>query len=257
MSKGLVIFSGGQDSTCALFWAKKQYKEVHALFFDYGQRHIAELESARIIASKANVPLHEVDLKGVLLPTNALMDAQQSLKEELQGNNIPKTFVPMRNSLFFVVAFNRALGLGCSSIITGLCKEDANHHPDTTDLFRKQIEQSCNTSLGAESEPIKILAPFATTPKHVVLQTMGHDVDLMEALAYSTTSYSGLYPPTDINNSNLLRAQSFKDAGIPDPLIVRAVWEGVMELPIDAHYSIYRKEATLRETLERLYGKGF
>ena len=44
--KAVVVFSGGQDSTTCLFWALKKYKEVIAVSFDYGQKHILELDCA-------------------------------------------------------------------------------------------------------------------------------------------------------------------------------------------------------------------
>ena len=51
----LVVFSGGQDSTTCLFWAKRNFKKVYALSFLYGQKHEKEVELAREIARKAEV----------------------------------------------------------------------------------------------------------------------------------------------------------------------------------------------------------
>ena len=57
--KALVVFSGGQDSTTCLFWAKKHFDQVYALCFRYGQKHVKEVDIARGIAEKAGVPMAE------------------------------------------------------------------------------------------------------------------------------------------------------------------------------------------------------
>ena len=51
----VVCLSGGQDSTTCLFDALRRYGRVHAVSFDYGQRHHVELGCAAALAAKAGV----------------------------------------------------------------------------------------------------------------------------------------------------------------------------------------------------------
>jgi 7-cyano-7-deazaguanine synthase len=246
-TKALVILSGGQDSTTCLFWAKQKYDEVHAITFDYGQRHKLEIDAARKVAEMAAVASHEVVvLPGILKSTSPLTssaeletytDAHQM--ESVIGNRVELTFVPMRNTFFFVVAVNRAVALGITTLITGICQEDNANYPDCTEQFRAMFEDVVNESLGVFGK-YKILAPLMDMSKvqsvHLAVSLPG----AMEALAYSHTSYDGKYPPTGMNHSNVLRAYGFEVAGVPDPLVVRAYNEGLMGLPNTANYDQMR-----------------
>jgi 7-cyano-7-deazaguanine synthase len=82
-----------------------------------------------------------------------------------------------------------------------------------------------------------LLAPLMNLTKAETVQ-MAHKLPgCWDALAYSHTSYDGTYPPTDMNHANVLRAQGFLEAGLPDPLVLRAWREGLMKLPDTANYS--------------------
>ena len=71
----LVVFSGGQDSTTCLFWAKRNFKKVYALSFLYGQKHEKEVELAREIARKAEVEFDVMDVSFIgSLGHNSLTD---------------------------------------------------------------------------------------------------------------------------------------------------------------------------------------
>lgn len=241
--KVLVVLSGGQDSTTCLFWAKKHFDEVHAVTFDYGQRHRIEIESAKIVARMAEVLSHEIiELPNCLVSASPLTSHNELEKyenaeqmEAVIGNRVELTFVPMRNMLFLTVAMNRAVALGCNTLVTGICQEDNANYPDCREIFRESFEVAANEALGTDRR-FQIWAPLMYLSKAESVQLATELPGCMEALAYSHTSYDGKYPPTDMNHANVLRASGFEKAGVADPLVLRAVEEGLMDLPLTANY---------------------
>ena len=99
--KAIVVFSGGQDSTTCLFWAKERFEEIEAVTFDYGQRHRLEIECAKEIASELGIKHHILDMSLLnQLAPNALTRQDIKVKDGENGE-LPSTFVPGRNLLFF------------------------------------------------------------------------------------------------------------------------------------------------------------
>lgn len=258
-SKALVVLSGGQDSTTCLYWAKAHFDEVHAITFNYGQRHAIEIEAALIVAEMAEVETHEVvDVPNCLVSTSPLLsDAQLELYEnadqmaEVIGNRVELTFVPLRNPFFLTIAANRAVKLDCQNLVTGICQEDNANYPDCTEDFRMAYEFMVNTALGTRDgtkkmeKYIAVHAPLMFCSKAETVRMARGLPGCWEALAYTHTSYDGKFPPTDMNHSNVLRASGFEKAGFPDPLVLRAWRLGLMELPETANYGIVRNNGIL------------
>ena len=145
----LVVFSGGQDSTTCLFWAKREFKEVHALSFRYGQKHEKEVELARRIAEGAGVPFTAMDLPLIgTLGRNALTDTSMPMDERIpDGEEFPNTFVPGRNLFFLSVAAVRARELGIRHIVTGVSQTDYSGYPDCRDNFIKSLNVTLNLAM--------------------------------------------------------------------------------------------------------------
>jgi len=145
--KAIVVFSGGQDSTTCLFWAKNNFKEVIAVSFDYNQKHIAELECAKKIAKELNCEHHILNMKllGQLAP-NALTRNDIEVKAGEKGE-LPTTFVDGRNMLFLTFAAVFAKQLGARHIISGVCETDFSGYPDCRDIFIKSLNVTLNLAM--------------------------------------------------------------------------------------------------------------
>lgn len=145
-NKAIVVFSGGQDSTTCLFYAKKHFKDVILITFNYGQRHDAEIEVAKKIAQEENVEHHILDMSLLSqLTPNAL--TQHDLKIEDTEDGIPNTFVPARNLLFLSFAGALAYQIKAKHIITGVCETDFSGYPDCRDSFIKSMNVTLNLSM--------------------------------------------------------------------------------------------------------------
>lgn len=145
--KAIVVFSGGQDSTTCLFWALKTFKEVEAVTFDYQQRHRQEIECAKAIAQELHVKHHLLDMQLLnQLAPNALTRDHIEIKNEEDGE-LPSTFVPGRNLLFFSFAAVLASQVNAKHIITGVSETDFSGYPDCRDAFIKSLNVSINLSM--------------------------------------------------------------------------------------------------------------
>lgn len=246
-TKALVILSGGQDSTTCLYWAVAQFDEVHAITFDYGQRHRIEIDAAKKVAEMAGVVSHEVvEVPNCLISSSPLTSGNELERYEnaeqmdaVIGNRREATFVPMRNALFLTIAANRAEANGIPNLVTGVCQMDNANYDDCRETFISAAEQYINTALGHDhrgTQAICIHTPLLFKSKAETVLLAKELPGCWEALAYSHTSYDGKYPPTDMNHANVLRADGFEKAGLPDPLVLRAVKEGLMTLPKTANY---------------------
>ncbi|PJW13385.1 7-cyano-7-deazaguanine synthase QueC [Geobacillus stearothermophilus] len=147
--KAVVVFSGGQDSTTCLVWAKEQFGEVEAVTFDYGQRHRREIEVAQAIAAELGVrhTVLDMSLLGQLAP-NAL--TRDDIAIEQKEGGLPTTFVDGRNLLFLSFAAVLAKQRGARHIVTGVCETDFSGYPDCRDVFIKSLNVTLNLAMDYE-----------------------------------------------------------------------------------------------------------
>lgn len=147
-NKALVVFSGGQDSTTCLYWAKREFAHVRALSFIYGQKHEGEVEVARSIAETAGVELEVMDVSFISrLAHNALTDPTMAMDESKPDDALPNTFVPGRNLFFLSIAAVYAREHGITDIVTGVSETDFSGYPDCRDSFIRSLNVSLNLAM--------------------------------------------------------------------------------------------------------------
>lgn len=230
MANVMVLLSGGQDSTTSLFWALKMFDEVHAISFDYGQRHASELEAARAIASMMHVEHSVVEL-GTLLGRSSALTGDHELKAEgglpdvLMPQGLPTSFVPGRNHMFLSIAAIKAAELGISDIVTGVCQTDYSGYPDCRRVFIDALEVALTTAFPSSMGPVRIHTPLMhmTKAETVKLMLRLHpEIGRQQGPAYASfcrtvTCYYGARPGCGTCPACVLRAKGFEEAGVNDP----------------------------------------
>lgn len=239
--RALVVLSGGQDSTTCLFIAMREAYEVMAVTFDYGQRHARELQAAEKVYQAASgyagayecaLLSHErVEVGSVLQGTSPLVNRKHNVEQYASADVLPggieKTFVPMRNALFLVLAYNRAAVYGCDAVFIGVSEADYGGYPDCRAPFLSRVEAMAHAALGESVADVPVLdAPLISEDKKSTVEIALGLPGCMDALAWSHTCYVGAFPPCGTCHACLLRERGFRDAGVPDPLALRAFRTG-------------------------------
>ncbi|EGQ3524373.1 7-cyano-7-deazaguanine synthase QueC [Staphylococcus pseudintermedius] len=146
MSKAIVVFSGGQDSTTCLLWALKLYDEVETITFSYNQRHKQEIEVAKKISKDFGVKNQVIDASVINeLTVNALTRDMDIDVDNDTG--LPNTFVPGRNILFLTLASVVAYQRKADTIVTGVCETDFSGYPDCRNEFVRALEPALQLGL--------------------------------------------------------------------------------------------------------------
>lgn len=216
--KAVVVFSGGQDSTTCLFWAKRIFNEVEAVTFDYGQRHADEITCAKEIADDLEVKHHILDMSLLnQLAPSALTRDDMEVTSGGEGE-LPSTFVPGRNMLFLSFAGVLASQIGAKHIVTGVCETDFSGYPDCRDAFVKSMNITLNLSMDSE---FVIHTPLMWLDKAETWKL----ADEMKALDYvrkrTLTCYNGIKgdgcgtcPACELRMNGLRKYLSGKEGGV-------------------------------------------
>ena len=224
--RAVVLVSGGLDSATALAIARRDGFDCHALTFDYGQRHIFEIEAARRVCQAQGVRRHlvfKLDLRpiGGSALTAELPVPKDRAEEEMTAG-IPPTYVPARNTVFLAVALGWAETLGACEIYLGVNAIDYSGYPDCRPEYIAAFERLANLATkagveGPDTGRFKIRAPLIRMTKAEISRTgtnLGADFSLTHS-CYDPDSAGRACGRCD---SCTLRLKGFAEAGLTDPL---------------------------------------
>lgn len=227
--KGVVLLSGGLDSTAALYWAFSSYEKVLAITFDYGQLHKIEIDMAKKLTQKLGVPHRILNVNLNQIGGSALTDSRIPLPlyksaEEIKGR-LSSTYVPFRNGIFLSLAAAWAEVEGVKDIICGFNIIDSPDYPDTRREFVAAMEKAINTGTKASlgRDRFRVLTPFINLKKSEIIKKA---LEWGADFSFSVSCYQGEEIPCQKCSSCLLRQKAFQEAGLVDPLLERLKEEG-------------------------------
>lgn len=218
MKRAVVLVSGGLDSATTLALAIEQGYACYALSMQYGQRHAVELEAASRVTCSLGVAEHRImPIALDAFGGSALTDMSIDVPEQ-EGTGIPVTYVPARNTIFLSLALGWAEVLAAQDIFIGVNAVDYSGYPDCRPEFLQAFERMANlaTKAGVEGDGFQIHAPLVhLTKAEIIREGVRLGVDYGATVSCYQADSAGL--ACGVCDSCRLRAQGFRDAGIPDP----------------------------------------
>lgn len=221
--RAIVLLSGGLDSATALAVARRDGYVPFAMTFRYGQRHAAEIDAARRVASAQSVAQHlvvDIDLRqwgGSALTSDSAVPKDRDVDSH---GEIPVTYVPARNTIFLSFALAWAETVQATDIFIGVNALDYSGYPDCRPEYIAAFESMANlaTRAGVEGTSRLIIhAPLQQLTKADIVQ-----LGMRLGVDYSLTT--SCYDPAADDaacghcDACLLRLRGFAEAGVRDPV---------------------------------------
>ncbi|MFQ5660996.1 MAG: 7-cyano-7-deazaguanine synthase QueC [Gammaproteobacteria bacterium] len=216
--KAVVLLSGGLDSATTLAIATGEGYDCYALSFNYGQRHIAELNAAREIAASFQVTEHKIlDIDLTQIGGSALTDGNIDVPEQAT-EGIPITYVPARNTIFLSFALAYAEVMHACHIFMGVNAVDYSGYPDCRPEYIESFERTAKlaTKAGVEGQDFRIHAPLIDLSKAEIIKK-GIELGVDYSLTVSCYQPDEEGRACGVCDSCRFRKEGFAGAASPDP----------------------------------------
>ena len=222
--KAVVLLSGGLDSVTCLAVAKKEKFDVHALCFDYSQRHKIEINCARRSAARIGVEkFHLIQFDLRQWGASALTSDQLEVPEfQKYHDKVPITYVPARNMIFLSFGVALAESIGARDIFIGVNSMDYSGYPDCRPPFIEAFRQCARLGTKAVDEhwEYNIRTPLQHLRKREIIE-LGLSLGVDYSLTHSCYNPDPDGRPCGHCDSCGLRNAAFAELGMTDPALSR------------------------------------
>lgn len=211
----IVICSGGLDSVTLAHKVAAEGRLGGLLSFDYGQRHVKELESAAACAARLGVGHEVIDISGVgrMLSGSALTDEVAVPDGHYAEETMKLTIVPNRNAIMLTVAFGLAAARKARAVAVAVHGGDHFIYPDCRPGFIDAFQRMQDEALQDVAE-ITLEAPFVQLSKaDIVTEGARNGTPFAE----TWSCYKGGARHCGRCGTCVERREAFDLAGVDDP----------------------------------------
>lgn len=212
--KVVVIFSGGMDSFTVLNKAKNEGFDVHALTFNYGQRHVKEVEYAKNVCIQLDIPHKIVDISAInsIIAGSSLTDDIDVPEGHYESESMKQTVVPNRNMILLSLAIGYAVSLQATKVYYGAHSGDHAIYPDCRPEF---VQRMKDVAAIADYEPIDIVVPYLNNDK---IEILADGISMNLDYSQTWTCYNGRELACGKCGACQERLEAFSKNGLVDPL---------------------------------------
>lgn len=216
--KVVIILSGGIDSSTLCYKTASDNCDIYSLTMIYGQKHLKEIESAKIIAEKLGIKNKIIDISSLkeLLTGSALTDSEVEVpmvSETVEHyETLKSTIVPNRNAIFLSIAIGYAQSIEANTIFFGAHHSDRGVYPDCRKEFVEAFEHA--ERLANDNKNLRIEAPFVDMDKSEIVR-LGSNLNVPYELTW--TCYLGGELHCGTCSSCRERRRAFLEASVTDP----------------------------------------